>query len=573
MRALGFNAIQYYIPWNFHEIYEGQYDFSGGRNFTEFSRIASELGMYSLLRLGPYVCGEWENGGLPWWLLNKNISMMRTSEQGFKTAVKKWFSVLLPLVQPLLRKNGGPVLMVQVENEYGSYKACDRNYTTWLRDEAKTYFGDDTVIYTTDGNAMSLLKCGSIPDTLTTVDFGPTTDQKVNASFELQRKFFPNGHGPLVNSEFYPGWLVLWGEKTASVPSPDDIVRSAKHMYSLGANINFYMIHGGTNFGFWNGAETNAPVITSYDYFAPISEAGDVTPKYLAIRAWIKSLLDWKTPPLDVPTNNPKTAFGAVPMLPMDDLSLPPNRRACVSSPSPMSFEQLGQPFGFVLYTRKMEVCGKSIEIKELKDFGYVYMNKQHLGTFVHSYNGKSKKSVDLSGCSPGNILTILVENQGRQTFETINDYKGILSEVEMDKSELINWMQCMLDVVNDYANISATNAQAAGKYGVYRGVFHVDVPTDTFLNTSAWGKGVAIVNGNNLGRYWASEGPQYTLYVPAAFLRSGDNELVVLELEGTKNCGSSSCTMSFVDQPIYTWNTTTSKGDFSAGPRRHNFF
>uniref|UniRef100_A0A183FJL0 Beta-galactosidase n=1 Tax=Heligmosomoides polygyrus TaxID=6339 RepID=A0A183FJL0_HELPZ len=527
VRALGFNAIQYYIPWNFHEIYEGQYDFSGGRNFTEFSRIASELGMYSLLRLGPYVCGEWENGGLPWWLLNKNISMMRTSEQGFKTAVKKWFSVLLPLVQPLLRKNGGPVLMVQVENEYGSYKACDRNYTTWLRDEAKTYFGDDTVIYTTDGNAMSLLKCGSIPDTLTTVDFGPTTDQKVNASFELQRKFFPNGHGPLVNSEFYPGWLVLWGEKTASVPSPDDIVRSAKHMYSLGANINFYMIHGGTNFGFWNGAETNAPVITSYDYFAPISEAGDVTPKYLAIRAWIKSLLDWKTPPLDI-------------RITTEDLG----RRPSV-------------PFRCFRWTI----------------FPYLLIGGP--GTFVHSYNGKSKKSVDLSGCSPGNILTILVENQGRQTFETINDYKGILSEVEMDKSELINWMQCIEDLI--YVKLLWADARiqwtSSGKYGVYRGVFHVDVPTDTFLNTSAWGKGVAIVNGNNLGRYWASEGPQYTLYVPAAFLRSGDNELVVLELEGTKNCGSSSCTMSFVDQPIYTWNTTTSKGDFSAGPRRHNFF
>ncbi|VDO35313.1 unnamed protein product [Haemonchus placei] len=530
VRALGFNAIQYYIPWNFHEIYEGKYNFSGIRNFTEFSRIAYDLGMYSLVRKltpkallvqGPYICGEWENGGLPWWLLTKNIKDMRTSESGFKEAVDKWYSVLLPLIKPMMRHNGGPILMLQVENEYGSYKACDRKYTRWLRDRLWHYLGEESVLYTTDGNSLSLVKCGSVPQTLTTVDFGTSSNENINKSFALQRKFLPHGHGPLVNSEFYPGWLVLWGQKDASIPSPNDIVQSAKYMYSLGANINFYMIHGGTNFGFWNGAEVNAPCITSYDYFAPISEAGDVTPKYLAIRSWIKSIPDWTTPPLDVPSNNPKKAFGIVEMEPVDDLSQLSNRLNCITSSKPMSFEEIGQPFGFVLYTR---------------------------GTFINSYNGQSKRTVDLKGCIPGNTLQIFVENQGRQTFETINDYKGILSEVRMD------------------------NSQAAGRYGVYHGTFHVDTPTDTFLNTTGWGKGVAILNGNNLGRYWASEGPQYTLYVPAAFLHSGENTLLLLELEGIQNCDDSYCYMSFVEEPIYVLNVTSSKVDFGISPRHRSY-
>ncbi|KAK6046134.1 glycosyl hydrolase family 35 [Cooperia oncophora] len=200
VRALGFNAIQYYIPWNFHEIYEGKYNFSGMRNFTEFSRIAYELGMYSLVRVGPYVCGEWENGGLPWWLLNKNITDMRTSESGFKKAVDKWYSVLLPLIKPLMRHNGGPVLMLQVENEYGSYKACDRDYTKWLRDRIWYYVGKESVLYTTTirmqitGYLQLMVTIWRISNvvlfryTLTTVDFGPTSNENINNSFHSATK-------------------------------------------------------------------------------------------------------------------------------------------------------------------------------------------------------------------------------------------------------------------------------------------------------------------------------------------------------------------------------------------------
>ncbi|VDM63885.1 unnamed protein product [Angiostrongylus costaricensis] len=623
VRALGLNAIQYYIPWNYHEIFEGEYNFAGGRNFSEFSIIAHELGMYSLIRLGIAIV-----------IISFNLY--------FKNAVQTWFSVLLPLIKPLLRKNNGPVLMVQIENEYGSYKECDRNYTAWLRDLTRKFLGKDTVVYTTDGSGDSFLKCGTVPDTLATVDFGPSSKAAINASFSAQKKFLPQGkidsmkflppafksflfqnvlklkirlgQGPLVNSEFYPGWFVLWGEKTVTIPSTKSVVESAQYMYSLGASMNFYMIHGGTNFGFWSGAENNAPCITSYDYFAPISEAGDITEKYLAIRSWIKGIPGWKTRPLDIPKNNPlaytllatsffHNSFGVLNLQPLNDLSEPPNERNCVFSELPMSFEQIGQPFGFVLYTRKMETCGKRLHVKQLKDFGYVYLQKKHLGTLVHSYYGKSKNSVGLNGCAPGDKLIILVENQGRQTFETINDPKGIISDVEMDEIVLNGWIQCKMNIANDYADIVSpsmsfclresstrddasvtsnppavfcypeieqncqelnstssfqTFQQSAGAHGLYRGFFNVSMPTDTFLNTKGWGKGVAIVNGKNLGRYWASEGPQYTLYVPSAFLRLGMNSVTIIELENTHNCLNGSCSMSFVDHPIFDLNITT---------------
>ncbi|KHJ96008.1 beta-galactosidase domain protein [Oesophagostomum dentatum] len=309
IRALGFNAIQYYIPWNFHEVYEGQFDFSGWRNFSEFSLIAKELGLYTLLRIGPYTCGEWENGGFPWWLLNKEDCHPRTSSKGYLKEVEQFYNVLLPVIKPLLRQNGGPVLMLQIENEYGSTSFCDRVYTNWLRDIVRRHLGNDTVIYTTDGGSEAYLKCGAVPGTYPTVDFGPTSDENIKKAFEDQRKFMPGGRGPIANSEFYPGWFVLWGAKTAHEPSADAIVKSAKYMYSLGASFNFYMIHGGTNFAFWNGASSDAPDITSYDYFAPISEAGDVNEKYLAIRKWIKSIPDWKNKPYDVPANNKSAEF------------------------------------------------------------------------------------------------------------------------------------------------------------------------------------------------------------------------------------------------------------------------
>ncbi|CAJ0588403.1 unnamed protein product [Cylicocyclus nassatus] len=567
IRALGLNAIQYYIPWNFHELYEGKFDFSEWRNFTKFSLIAQDLGLYSIIRIGPYICAEWEYGGLPWWLSNKKGCRPRTSEKGFMQAVQNFYKALLPVIKPLLRKNGGPVLMLQIENEYGSTSFCDRIYTAWLRDYVRSYLGNDTVIFTTDGGAESYLKCGAVPNTYPTVDFGPTSEENIKAAFEAERKYMPNGRGPLANSEFYTGWYVLWGAKTAHVPTSDDIVKSATYMYSLGASFNFYLVHGGTNFAFWNGANTKAPVITSYDFFAPISECGDVNDKYLAIRKWIKTIPDWKNKPLDVPTNNKKTAYGNIEMTPLNVLGA--TNKGCIKSVHPKSFEQLQQPFGFVLYEKKLERCGNTLRIELLKDFGYVFLNMRHVGTFVHSYYGKSVQSVELEGCKPHDMLTIIVENTGRLNYGSETDPKGILSKVQLDGKVLKGWRQCKLTLPITVLKRKSAESQAAGEPAFYIGSFTAKEATDTFLNTTGWGKGVAILNGNNLGRYWPTQGPQHTLYVPD-FVHIGLNTLTLLEMEGVKTCQKNLCNISFIDHPVFIWEKIYHHDDFFDGRRRH---
>ncbi|EFP02686.1 hypothetical protein CRE_12379 [Caenorhabditis remanei] len=574
VRALGFNAIQYYIPWNTHELEEGIHDFSGILDFAEFSSLAfHKYNLWTILRIGPYICGEWENGGLPAWLLTKNVTKQRSSDPVFTREVEKWFETLLPRVKPLLRKNGGPILMLQIENEYGSYDACDKQYLRFLRDLTRAHVGDDVLLFTTDGSAENLLKCGTVEGVFPTIDFGPTDNTKdIQSNFDLQRKFAPNA--PLVNSEYYPGWLVLWGQKRQDLPSPQTIINGAQFIYSLGASINFYMIHGGTNFGFWNGAEVEAPCITSYDYDAPISEAGDVTTKYLEIRKWVKGLKDWSTPPQDVPGNSPKARFGKIKMrlahsaeklnsfIDMGEFSDPGD---CVDSEKPMSFEALKHPLGLVAYQAKISTCG-NLTIPSFGDFIYVYLNGKYIDTLTRRYYNVSSHSVMLDGCQNEgeDRLFLLVENQGRKTFETINDPKGILSEVYINNAPIHFWTQCgiklpLQNADNFYLRKAKKITQrkkflSNQKQGVFVGVLPVEAPADTWLDTTGWGKGVAVINGRNLGRYWPTEGPQMTLYVPREFLKIGENLVMMVELEGAGDACTSTnaCVADFIDHPVF---------------------
>ncbi|PIC26766.1 hypothetical protein B9Z55_019241 [Caenorhabditis nigoni] len=576
VRALGFNAIQYYIPWNAHELEDGNHDFSGILDFAEFSSMAfHKYNLWTILRIGPYICGEWENGGLPAWLLNKNVTKQRSSDPVFTREVEKWFETLLPRVKPLLRKNGGPVLMLQIENEYGSYGVCDKQYLRFLRDLTRAHVGDDVLLFTTDGASEKLLKCGTVEGVFPTVDFGPTDNKKdIESYFQLQRKFAPNA--PFVNSEYYPGWLVLWGQKRQDLPSPQTIINGAQMMYSLGASMNFYMIHGGTNFGFWNGAESEAPCITSYDYDAPISEAGDVTAKYLEIRKWIKGLTDWTTPPLDVPGNSPKARYGKIKMRLahskgnsnengfMGDFT---DTGDCVDSESPISFETIKHFLGLIAYQSKINSCG-NLTIPSFGDFVYVYLNGKYIDTLTRRYYNLTRSSVILEGCRNDgeDRLFLLVENQGRQTFETINDRKGILSEVYLNGEPVHFWTQCGIKLPiqseenHNYNRKSMKKIQRNKlsknnqKEGVFVGVLKVEAAADTWLDTTGWGKGIAIVNGRNLGRYWPTEGPQMTLYIPAEYLKVGDNLVMMVELEGaTDACTSTTaCVADFIDHPIF---------------------
>ncbi|KAL3984630.1 Glycosyl hydrolases 35 family protein [Acanthocheilonema viteae] len=562
IRAAGLNAIQLYIPWNFHEVYNGRYLFNGQRNISRFIELAASNHLFVLARIGPYICAEWENGGLPWWLTHKYSDIdQRTSDKRFLQEVELWFNVLLPILNNHLLKNGGPILMVQVENEYGSHKACDGVYMKRLSDMVRYHFGSDVLQYTTDGSGERYLRCGTTSGAYPTIDFGPTSRQNVNAHFALQRRYAP--HGPLVNSEFYPGWLVLWGQRSQKLPSTAEMIDTADYMYYLGANINFYMFHGGTNFGYWNGAETAAPVITSYDYSAPLTEAGDLTPKYMAIRNWLASKPDWPYKPGDVPQDNLKIGYGSVKLkkiLPLGKYfwELVGESRECRRTKYPLSFEQLEHPFGFVIYHTTLKFGGTNLTIPLIKDRGYVLIDSELQGVLVNKFGSYFKHWIELKDAKEGAKLGILVENQGRQTIPTINDFKGILTNVTLNGQTIDDWIQCalhsklLISISRRAQRWSHFNGDESG-IGLYMGYFYANRLADTFFNPSGWGKGQVFINGHNIGRYWPSVGPQITLYVPKYYLRQ-HNTIIILELEQSENCQKQFCAISFIDHPIFNF-------------------
>ncbi|CAL8238005.1 unnamed protein product, partial [Merluccius merluccius] len=340
MYMAGLNTIQTYIPWNFHEPSPKQYIFNGDRDLEHFLQLAQDVGLLVILRPGPYICAEWDMGGLPAWLLKKTDIVLRSSDKDYIAAVDTWMSKLLPMMKPFLYQNGGPIISVQVENEYGSYFACDYNYLRHLSTLFRGHLGDEVVLFTTDGAGLLYLKCGAIQGLYATVDFGPGSN--VSAAFAAQRHAEPRG--PLVNSEFYAGWLDHWGSQHSTV-STAIVAKSLNEILALKANVNLYMFIGGSNFGYWSGANSKyAPQTTSYDYDAPLTEAGDLTDKYFAIRDVIKRYR--KIPEGPIPPSMPKYAYGAVKMKKVQTVSSALEKLSFsgpVRSTYPLSFIELNQ--------------------------------------------------------------------------------------------------------------------------------------------------------------------------------------------------------------------------------------
>lgn len=597
IRAAGFNALQFVVEWNIHEPSPGKFDFSGQKDINAYIALAQEVGLYVHLRPGPYICAERNGGGLPFWLyqLHPDIKL-RSSDPNFLHYADKWWNVLLPRIRTQLYKNGGPILLVQVENEYGSYglqtQDCDIEYMSHLRDQAIKHLGDDVVLYTTDGDADDYVRCGKVPGVYATVDFGPGTN--VTNAFNVLRNFEP--HGPLVNSEYYPGWLDYWSQPHHTVPANQSAV-DLDEILATGASVNIYMAHGGTSFGFEAGANTPPFSVepTSYDYDAPITECGDLTEKYYEFKKVISKYMPLPNINITEPIQ-PKGNYGPVEMFFVstffDGLGIVLKHVA--NSTLPLTFEQLGQGSGFVLYQttiKQLFTDPAKLEITGVHDRAYIFLDQKPQGILSRA---EGVSSMPLS-TSPGDNLQILVENQGRIGYgPDAKDFKGIVSNVTLGgKVILTDWQMFSMPLNNTImlskyvtAALHAQNSNeyAALKYAQSRqntlgtasfwvGHFTVpcshDISLDTFLEfPGGWSKGVAFLNGFNLGRYWPIVGPQKTLYVPGVKLRKPcqKNELILFEQENpgckTSFGTTSSCYIHLVNTPVINGSTPINVSD-----------
>ena len=559
--AAGLNAVQTYVPWNFHEPTPGVYDFEGDKDLVQFIQIAQEVGLLVILRAGPYICGEWEMGGLPSWLLTikPNIAL-RTSDPVYLFCVDMWMSRLLSYVSPYLYANGGPIVSVQVENEYGDYFACDHNYMRHLAQLFRQSLGSDVVLFTTDDASVNALKCGTDPSLYATVDFGVTSNPM--QYFEIQRQFEP--HGPLVNSEYYTGWLDYWGYPHQTLDSTliaDDL----NTMLELNASVNMYMFEGGTTFGFNNGADTaNAtlylPVTSSYDYNAPLNEAGDPWEKFLLIKQVISK---YQPVPSYIPPATPKTAYGNVSMVEYAWLlDSPQTITKNITSDAPVTMELLEQSFGYLIYRTSgplpPQPSGSVLTVLGVHDRAVVYVDDSLQGilTRIEAINTNLSLILKSSVTSQSKIV-IVVENMGRISYGSmINDFKGILYGVEMNGTPITGWTSQSVPL-NDTTRIpfqvlAANTIKQSTAF--FRGFFSSgNIPNDTFLSLPGWTKGQAFINGFNLGRYWPGEGPQKTLYVPANILKAAPvmNELILFEIDNSPCLPPfSACYAAFVSIP-----------------------
>ncbi|KAF2363364.1 Glycoside hydrolase 35 catalytic domain [Trinorchestia longiramus] len=541
LRYAGFNTVQTYIEWASHEPEKGQYDFSGMNNLTDFITKAQQEGLMVILRPGPFIDAERDMGGLPYWLLAEDPALeLRSSDPAFMSLVDNWYvNQLLPKMRPFLYSEGGPVIMVQVENEYGSY-GCDFEYTGHLRDILRVQLGDDILLYTTDGSSTSYLKCGKVAEVYATIDFG--TGYNLTETFKAQRLFEPRG--PLMNSEFYTGWLDHWGSPHSTVEA-QAVADSLDALLAFGASVNLYVFHGGTNFGLTAGSnlfDAFEACPTSYDYDAPLSEAGDMTYKYELVRNVVGQYLP--LPAMTTPTNSTKVAYGDVLLSAVTSLFSAVQLLPAVENEVPLSFEALGLFNGLVIYETILEFDTTDpalLSFESVNDRGYVYLDEELVGLVA-----RQQQLFEVPVYArKGQKLSIVVESQGRICYgQDINDSKGVVPPITLGANSVTNWTSTAVPLtdISWLQSLDSANSRSADEGAImfYNGTFRVTgTPADTFLRVDGWTKGVAWVNGYCLGRYWPVMGPQETLYVPHGILKTGDNVLTLLELEAAPDGAS----------------------------------
>jgi len=523
-KAMGCNTIAAYIFWNHHETSEGVFDFSSAtRDIARFVRIAQEEGMWVILRPGPYVCAEWDFGGIPSYLLRYPDLKVRCLDPRYMAAAERYIARLAVVIKPLLVAAGGSILLVQVENEYGSY-GNDRAYMARLKAVWEKN-GVPGPFFTADGPTPYMLEAGRVEGAAIGLDSG--SDEK---HWDLARSIAPGV--PVFSAETYPGWLTHWGEKWAR-PSLDDLKKEVAFLLGAKKSFNFYVIHGGTNFGFTAGANSGGqgyePDVTSYDYDAPISEQGRATPKYLALREMIGASLPTGQVLPPIPDQIPTIDVPEFPM--RAHASLWSHLPTSLRSVQPKPFETYGQNQGLVLYRTTLvgRKSGKLL-ITDLHDYALVFVDGKQVGTLDRRLG---ERSLDLPRTeNPMPVLEILVEGMGHINFaQEMIDRKGITDRVTLSGMTLMNWEVFLLPLNDGWvASLPAGRTEAARPGTFFRGTFRVDKPADTFIDLTGYRKGVVWVNGHNLGRYW-DIGPQKRLYCPASWLKAGENLMTVFDL------------------------------------------
>jgi len=519
-KAMGINTIGTYVFWNLQEPEKDKFDFTGNNDVAAFVRTAQEEGLWVILRPSPYVCAEWEFGGYPYWLQNEKGLVVRSKESKYLNEYRKYIQRLGKELSPYLINNGGNIIMVQVENEYGSY-GSDKEY---LEINRKMFVdaGLNGVLYTCDP-AKDVAK-GQLSGMFAAVNGvdNPTTLKT------LTRKY-NNGKGPFFVAEWYPAWFDWWGEKHHTVP-PGRYVKELDNMLSAGVSINMYMFHGGTTRGFMNGAncyDTSyyEPQTSSYDYDAPLDEAGNATDKFMQFRSVIQKYTAHTLP--DVPLPKRSIVIPPINLSSSTDIfSILPEP---VISPKPLSFEKLQQAYGYVLYRTRIS-NGKSgiLSVKELRDYGIVFVNGKKQGILNRMLK---KDSLNIELGKGVQTIDILVENLGRVNFgpNLLKNEKGITEKVMLNGKELTNWQMYSLPM-KSLEKLSFTNKPSKDVPVLRKASFTLSETGDTYLDMHNWGKGTAWINGHNLGRYWEI-GPQQTIYVPAEWLNKGTNQVMIFEL------------------------------------------
>lgn len=538
LKSLGMNTVETYIPWNLHEPRKGRFVFDGMCDVVKFVKTAQELGLYVILRPSPYICAEWEFGGLPGWLLSGDGMRLRVSDPAFLGHVQDYYNVLLPILKPLQITEGGNVILMQVENEYG-YFGNDKLYLEQLRDMLLA--GGITVpLITSDEPKDESMDGGCVDGALPTGNFGSGTRER----FGIMKKHVKDG--PLMCAEFWVGWFDHWGNGGHMTGNLEQSAADLDEMLQTG-HVNVYMFIGGTNFGFMNGSnyyDALTPDVTSYDYDAILTEAGDFTRKYEVYREIIGKYA--KIPQVDFSTSIVKKAYGSVRAKEkvglfeaLQDIAEP------AESVCTRSMERLGQYYGYILYASKIQNERKleRIRLHKANDRANIFLKDKRL---LNLYDRELLEEHKISAeAEPGDDLRILVENMGRVNFGPgmENQRKGIDGCVQINGHMHHHWQQYCLPLDNP-EKLDFTRGYTEGLPAFYRFELQVDEKGDTFLDMEGWGKGCVLVNGFNIGRFWEI-GPQKRLYIPAPLLRQGKNEIIVFETEG-RSTGE----ISFRDEP-----------------------